>query len=98
MCKWRAFLLRMQRWLILDSDQTDTNRYSLQQMAEEACTELQQAHELLNRVTEPDMVEYAVYSLKAAEKRYDYLIKKIRDQEKQYLLDLRKASNRLGEC
>ncbi len=81
MRKWHVCLIAIQRWFVLDHDVIPAEKYSLEQMAQEACAELKQAHELLNWVTEPDMVEYAVYTLKAAEKRYDYMIKKIREQE-----------------
>lgn len=83
MCNWRACLTSIQKWFVMDSDVSYTDRYSLDQMAREASDELKQAQDLLDRVTEPDMVEYAVYSLKAAEKRYDYMIKKIREQRKE---------------
>lgn len=82
MCEWRACLTSIRKWFVMDSDESDADRYSLDQMVREACDELKQAHDLLDRVHEPDMVEYAVYSLKAAEKRYDYLIKQIREQRK----------------
>lgn len=83
MCNWQACLISIKKWFDMDSDVSDTDRYSLDQMVRAAGEELKQAQDLLDRVYEPDMVEYAVYSLKAAEKRYDYLIKQIREQRKE---------------
>lgn len=82
MCNWRTCLTSVQNWFLLGEDETGTDRYSLKQLAREAGEELKQAYELLERMTEPDMVDYAVYRLKAAEKRYDYMIKKMREHER----------------
>jgi vacuolar-type H+-ATPase subunit B/Vma2 len=84
MCKWRECLTAIPKWFVLDDDVPMGSRYSLDQLALEAYAELRQAQELLNWVTEPDMVEYAVYSLKAAEKRCDYFLKKMREETSPY--------------
>ncbi|HEX3011134.1 MAG TPA: DUF2508 family protein [Syntrophomonadaceae bacterium] len=86
MCRWRTCQTLMQRWLLLDDSETQYGGYSFKQMADDAVTELKQAHDLLNQVTDPDMIDYAVYSLKAAEKRYDFVIKNLKKQEKAYYL------------
>lgn len=51
-----------------------TDEYALQQ----AHQELQQAQNWFANLDEPEMVEYAIYKIKAAEKHYDYLLKRIR--------------------
>lgn len=93
MCKWHDCAKFVQKWFSLESSEDESGKYSLQQLTQEACSDLKKAHELLNWVTDPDMVEYAIYSLKAAEKRYDYMIKQIKNQQKQLSLQ---ATNGLG--
>jgi hypothetical protein len=84
MCKWGHWLKSILQWFDLNYRPDSRGIYSLENMAREACLELKTAQELLDRVTEPDLIEYAVYSIKAAEKRCDYLIKKLREQGEQY--------------
>jgi hypothetical protein len=45
------------------------------QAVEKARRELQSARSYFENVSEPDMVDHAVYSLQAAEKKYTYLLK-----------------------
>jgi len=52
----------------------------------EAGNELRLAYQILSQADEEDMVDYAVFTVKAAEKRYGYLLKKYKQQEKQELL------------
>ncbi len=52
---------------------------------QQAHEELQQAHNCFAHLQEPDMVDYAIYKIKAAEKRYDYLIRRIKNKENQAL-------------
>lgn len=47
-----------------------------------AGNELRQAYQILSQADEEDMVDYAVFTVKAAEKRYGYLLKKFKEQEK----------------
>lgn len=53
------------------------------EMVQQAGLELRQAYQVLSRVEDNDMVDYAVFTLQAAEKRYDYLLKKMKEQERQ---------------
>ncbi|MDH7578347.1 MAG: DUF2508 family protein [Bacillota bacterium] len=46
----------------------------------EAHREWMAARKLFDFATEPDLVDYAIHSLKAAEKRYIYLWKKARQK------------------
>jgi hypothetical protein len=52
-------------------------------MVKEAGEELRQAYQTLALADNNDMVDYAVFTLQAAEKRYGYLLKKLKEQEKQ---------------
>lgn len=51
-------------------------------MVKNAGDELRQAYQILAQVDDQDMVDYAVFTLQAAEKRYGYLLKKLKEQEK----------------
>ncbi|HOB11843.1 MAG TPA: DUF2508 family protein [Syntrophomonadaceae bacterium] len=46
----------------------------------EAHQELLEARSLFTQVQDPDMIDYAVFHLLAAEQRYDYLIRRIKAQ------------------
>lgn len=50
---------------------------------QKAGLELRQAYQVLSEAEDADMVDYAVFTLQAAEKRYGYLIKKLKEEEKQ---------------
>lgn len=55
------------------------DRETVQQAGEE----LRQAYHVLSQVEDSDMVDYAVFTLQAAEKRYGYLLRKLKEEEKQ---------------
>jgi uncharacterized LabA/DUF88 family protein len=65
---------------ILESSQPKeiTNIITDEQLLEGAYQELVEARCLFTQAQEPDMVDYAVFRLKAAEQRYDYLIRRIK--------------------
>jgi hypothetical protein len=50
--------------------------------------ELRHAYQILSQADEEDMVDYAVFTVNAAEKRYGYLLKKLKEQEKRELLGI----------
>mgnify|MGYP001354017597 FL=1 len=50
-------------------------------LVEEARQEWKSAREYFNIVTDPDLIDHAIYALEAAEKRYVYLLKKIREEQ-----------------
>ncbi|WP_353893312.1 DUF2508 family protein [Proteinivorax hydrogeniformans] len=58
------------------------------QLLEEAKKEWQCAREYFNNVSDPELVDYAIFSVQAAEKRYEYLLKKEKqvNKEKEYIL------------
>ena len=51
------------------------------QIIKQAREDVAAARNVYAQVEDPDMVEWAVYSLTAAEKRYDYLLKKYRQKK-----------------
>ena len=52
--------------------------FSEEEMIEEAHQALVQAQNLFSRVEDPDMIDYAIYTMKAAEERFDFLVKSIK--------------------
>lgn len=61
-----------------EEHQPEEKPFSEEQMVEEAHQALVQAQNLFSRVEDPDMIEYAIYSMKAAEERFDFLVKAIK--------------------
>lgn len=80
-------------------DLNQTNRRTVktgvdQEMVKEAGNELRQAYQILSQAEEEEMVDYAVFTVKAAEKRYSYLLKKFREQEKEDLCWQKEAGSK----
>lgn len=60
----------------------DRNKYNDDYLAlTEAHREWLAARDFFEQATDPDLIDYAILSLKAAEKRYVYLWKKMRERE-----------------
>ncbi len=68
---------KTKKYLFME-EELPADDYGQEQMLEIAKQELDSAYNLFARAEDPDMIEFAVYNLKAAEKRYDYLIKRAR--------------------
>jgi hypothetical protein len=51
------------------------------QLLQEAHEQLDEARNLFARAEDPEMVECAIYSLTAAEKRYNYLLKRFKNKQ-----------------
>ncbi|NLW59457.1 MAG: YaaL family protein [Firmicutes bacterium] len=49
-------------------------------LVEEARKDWQEARAYFNNVTDPELIDHAIYALGAAEKRYVYLLKKAREE------------------
>ncbi len=49
---------------------------------QEAYEELQQAQNWFANLNEPEMIDYAIFKIKAAEKHYDYLLKRIKTKSR----------------
>ena len=47
---------------------------------ENARKEWEEAKNIFENVSEPDLVDYAIYNIEAAEKKYVYLIRKIKSE------------------
>ena len=57
------------------------NTKSLLVLVEEAKKEWLSAKQYFDNVTEPELIDYAVHSIKATEQRYNYLLRKIKKME-----------------
>ncbi|MEN6349232.1 MAG: DUF2508 family protein [Syntrophomonas sp.] len=67
--------------LLLKDDGMIVCKISDEELLEQAHQDLVQAQNVFSRVEDPDMIDYAVLNLIAAEKRYNYLIKKIKNKQ-----------------
>lgn len=67
--------------MFLHDDVTSAVDTSDEALLQEAYREMVQAQNLFSRVEDADMIDYAVLNLNAAEKRYNYVLKRIRNRE-----------------
>ncbi|NLA04583.1 MAG: DUF2508 family protein [Firmicutes bacterium] len=49
-------------------------------MVEQARQDWQCARERFDQISDPDLIDHAIYDLEAAERRYVYLLKKAREE------------------
>lgn len=75
---WSGLWTKACNYILLKDEDISAHDYSDEEMLEQAHRELVQAQNLFSRVDEPEMIDYAVLNMIAAEKRYNYLIKKIK--------------------
>ena len=52
--------------------------------ARRALRELQSAEQYFNSITDPDLIEYALYEIEAARRKYEYMMRKLRSGEAAY--------------
>jgi len=52
----------------------------INQLVDQAKEQWQHAMAYFENVSDPELVDYAINSLEAAEKRYNYLLKRLREQ------------------
>ena len=75
---------RLYSWLktyhLLNGNQQKHVAFSDRELLKEAHQELMCAHNMFARVVEEEMIDCAIYSINAAEKRYNYLYKKIKQE------------------
>ncbi|MDD3271073.1 MAG: DUF2508 family protein [Syntrophomonadaceae bacterium] len=75
---------RLYSWLktcrLLNENEQEKNDFSDRELLNEAHQELICAHNMFARVVDEEMVDCAIYSISAAEKRYNYLYKKIKQE------------------
>ncbi|MGE5422377.1 MAG: DUF2508 family protein [Ignavibacteriales bacterium] len=74
---WNAF----QDAFVLDQGQKRFEKWEDCSVLEAAKKDWQTAQSIFDEVNDPELIDFAVYNLKAAEKKYTYLLKRLRDQE-----------------
>lgn len=67
--------------MLLQDDITSSVDMSDEAMLQEAYREMMEAENLFSRVEDVEMIDYAVLNLNAAQKRYNYVLKQIRNRE-----------------
>ncbi|CUH95655.1 hypothetical protein P22_1729 [Propionispora sp. 2/2-37] len=72
---WRRFFLG---WLF--EERHGLALPGLPELVEQARKEWLYAQQYFNNVNEPDLVEYAIYLIKASEKKYNYLLKQAKKE------------------
>ncbi|MGS0763079.1 DUF2508 family protein [Syntrophomonas curvata] len=77
---WSRLYSQFLAYRILGDDRPDKQDYSDKQLLKQAHLELMCAHNMFARMLDEDMVDCAIFSINAAEKRYNYLIKQIKQE------------------
>ena len=70
------------KYLVLKEEDENKKEVSLEDMLQDAHREVQEAENLFARVKDEEMIDYAILNLQAAEKRYNYLLKTMKEQGK----------------
>lgn len=74
-------LLKSIKDLFLPTEETvDTREISAEEMLAYAHREWLAAQSLFEENVDPDLVDFTVFNLKAAEQRYSYLLRKVREE------------------
>ena len=68
------------RFFPSDEQEFERRQEDYFQVVEQARREWQEAKQRFEEVSDPDMVDHAVYAIEAAERRYIYLLKKAREE------------------
>ena len=68
-------------WLVTGEPETGPNQIDDLTEINRAVEEMATARSIYSQVDDPELVDWAVYSLTAAEKRYDYLLRKYRQKK-----------------
>lgn len=76
--KWKRLLTEMYELYILPEEVPKYVPLKLPSLLEEARQEWLAAQQYCNAVTDKELIDYAAYRLKAAERRYSYLLKQVR--------------------
>lgn len=75
MVAWRALF---RGWLL--EERCGVTLPGLSELVEQARKEWLYAQQYYNDVTEPDLVDYAIYLIKASETKYTYLLKQAKKE------------------
>ena len=68
-------------WLVTGEPKTSHNQIDDLTEINRAVEEMATARSIYSQVDDPELIDWAVYSLTAAERRYDYLLRKYRQKK-----------------
>ncbi len=68
---------------VLDQGQKCFEKWADGSVLEAAKKDWQIAQSIFDEVNDPELIDFAVYNLKAAEKKYTYLLKRLRSQNEE---------------
>lgn len=77
---WSRLYSRLKACRLLAKNPVEKTEFSNQELLKEAHQELMCAYNMFTRVVDEEMVDCAIYSINAAEKRYNYLFKKTKQE------------------
>lgn len=92
--QWKWFY----RCWIINNEETMPRFLTDEELLEEARDELFRAYQLFSFVADPDLVDCMIYRINAAEKRYAFLLKQLRQSRQDCLHGTAKASSRGEWC
>jgi|LSQX01.2.fsa_nt_gb hypothetical protein len=83
-----SLLQRFASWLLADPDAGEVDAFSrsddeklLREQVEAAKKDWLAARSYFDSLSDPDLVDYAVYSIEAAERKYMYLLKQLKSEQ-----------------
>lgn len=62
----------------INAQETENSKESIYNSIESAKKDWEDAKNIFDNVTNPDLIDYAIYNVDATEKRYTYLLKQIK--------------------
>lgn len=74
----RDIKTELSRLALMGSASSPPQCSSVEELIQQAHQDLIHAQNMFARVEDPEMIDYAIYTLKAAEERYSYLLRKLR--------------------
>lgn len=77
---WSRLYSQLKNCRLFNENHQENVDFSDRELLKEAHRELMCAHNMFTRVVDEEMVDCAIYSINAAEKRYNYLYKKIKQE------------------
>ena len=80
--EWSDWWRRLYAYQVTKNRVGEETVFSEEEVLRLSAAELKEAQDFFAQVEDPDLVDYAVYRMKAAEKRYDYLYKKVKQLSK----------------
>lgn len=81
-----SLLHRFASWLLADPDAGEVDAYQdteaeLLKQVENAKNDWLAARSYFDNLSDPELVDYAIYSLEAAERKYMYLLKRLKTEK-----------------